>query len=151
MTIYFATDHAGFAMKEALLSYVRDTLGHDVRDCGALTEELDDDYPVYIKKAAEAVSQHQGDTKAIILGGSGTGEAIVANRFPHVRAVVYYGGPTDILQLSRAHNDANVLSLGARFLTPQEAEAAVSLWLNTPFSNEERHRRRISQIDIPTS
>jgi len=147
MKIYFATDHAGFALKETVMSYVRDELGYDVEDCGALTHDEYDDYPRYMKDAAEKVAAHPEDTKAVIFGGSGTGEAIVANRTEGVRAAVYYGGNTEMLTLSREHNDANVLSLGARFLSEDEAKEAVTLWLQTPFSEEERHVRRIKQID----
>ena len=147
MTIYFATDHAGFAMKETLLSYVRDTLGYDVSDLGAYELDSEDDYPTYIKKAGEAVSKNPLDAKAIIFGGSGQGEAIVANKFPSVRAIVYYGGNLDIVKLSREHNDANVLSLGARFLSVEAVQEAIALWLSTPFSQDARHVRRITQID----
>ena len=147
MTIYFAADHAGFELKRALIPYVRDILGHEVVDCGALEFNPDDDYPEFIRKAAEAVSKDQGNARAIILGGSGQGEAIAANRFAGVRATVYYGKDTSIVKLSREHNDSNVLSLGARFLSGDEAKEAVSLWLTTKFSNDERHKRRIAQID----
>lgn len=147
MTIYFATDHAGFELKEKLVSFVRDELHHEVVDCGAMVLEENDDYPTYIKKAAEAVSQHPDVVRGIILGGSGQGEAMVANKFPHVRAVAYYGGDLEIIRLSREHNDANILSLGARFISVEEAQAAVSLWLSTPFSGDERHVRRIAHID----
>lgn len=147
MTIYLAADHAGFELKEHLVTYVRDTLGYDVHDCGAYTFAPEDDYPEYIKIAAEAVSENPNETRAIILGGSGQGEAMVANRFPNVRATVYYGGPQDIITLSREHNNANILSLGARFMTTTEAEQAVSLWLRTSFTPEERHERRIAQIE----
>lgn len=147
MTIYFATDHAGYEMKEALLSYVHDTLGYDVSDLGAYELDSEDDYPTYIKKAGEAVSKNPLDAKAIIFGGSGQGEAIVANKFSSVRATVYYGGNLDIVKLSREHNDANVLSLGARFLSVEEAQEVIALWLSTPFSHDERHVRRITQID----
>ncbi len=147
MTIYFATDHAGFELKEKLVAYVRDVLKYDVFDCGAHELNVEDDYPAFIKKASEAVSQNPDTTKAIILGGSGEGEAMVANKFPHVRATEYYGGNMEIIRLAREHNDANVLSLGARFISEQEAKDAVTLWLGTPFSNEERHVRRIEQID----
>jgi ribose 5-phosphate isomerase B len=82
----------------------------------------------------------------IIFGASGEGEAMVANRVSGIRATVYYGGSTEILTLSREHNNANILSLGARFMTPQEAIEAVTLWLETPFSNDERHARRISKF-----
>lgn len=147
MTIYFATDHAGFEMKEILVSYVRDTLGYDVSDLGAYELDSIDDYPVFMKRAGEAVSKNPLDAKAIILGGSGQGEAVVANKFPHVRAVVYYGGNAEIVKLSREHNDANILSLGVRFLSVEEAKEAIALWLSTPFSHDERHVRRITQID----
>lgn len=147
MTIYFATDHAGFELKEKLLAYVRDVLGYTVEDCGAFVCTEGDDYPEFIRIAAAAVSGNPHDAKAIILGGSGQGEAIAANRFPNVRTVVYYGYNTDIIRLSREHNDANILSLGARFVTVEEAQEAVALWLSTPFHEEGRHVRRISQID----
>jgi len=147
MTIYFATDHAGFELKEALISYVRDELGHTPIDCGATALNPDDDYPEFIKKVGEAVSKNPNEVRAIIFGGSGQGEAMVANRFPYVRATVYYGGPLDIITLSREHNDANVLSLGARFIKLEEAKEVVSLWLRTPFSKDVRHVRRITQID----
>lgn len=147
MQIYFATDHAGFTLKEKLVPYVRDVLGYEVVDCGAYSLDAEDDYPEFIKKAAEAVSQNPTDIHAIILGGSGAGEAMVANKFPHVRAAQYYGGNTEIVRLSRVHNDANMLSLGARFVTDDEAQEVVALWLATPFSNEERHIRRINEID----
>jgi ribose 5-phosphate isomerase B len=97
--------------------------------------------------AAEYVSRDPQHAKAIIFGGSGQGEAIVANRHAGVRAATYYGGPLEIISLSREHNDANVLSLGARFLTVSEAREATRLWLTTAFSQDERHIRRIRQID----
>ncbi|MEK7612082.1 MAG: RpiB/LacA/LacB family sugar-phosphate isomerase [Patescibacteria group bacterium] len=146
MKIYLATDHAGFELKEKIKKILDDER-YEVHDCGALSHEEGDDYPDFIKKAAEAVSRDPENAKAIIFGGTGQGEAIVANRFPHVRAIVFYGGLETILQLSREHNDANVLSLGARFLTPDGAERAIKLWLETPFSREDRHRRRIEKIE----
>jgi len=147
MRIIFATDHAGFTLKEAVMAYVRDELGYDVEDCGAFSYDESDDYPEYMREAGERVAEAPDECKAIIFGGSGTGEAIVANRIRGVRAAVYYGGNQDILTLSREHNDANVLSLGARFLEESEAKDAVKLWLQTPFSEEERHVRRINKID----
>lgn len=166
MKIYFASDHAGFEMKKSLLEFVKE-LGFEVEDCGAYEKNSKDDYPEFIKKAAKAVSEANSasafakatadEARAIVLGGSGQGEAIVANRLPNVRAVVFYGpnfaeaslgkGNLEIIKLSREHNDANVLSLGARFLSLDEAKEAVKLWLETPFSNEERHKRRIDQIE----
>jgi ribose 5-phosphate isomerase B len=146
MIVYFAADHAGFELKQTLLKYVRDELNYTVEDCGAHTYAPDDDYPILIRKAALAVAGDP-EAKAIILGGSGEGEAIEANRHSGVRAAVYYGGNPKILSLSREHNNANVLSLGARFLSSEEAQSAVKLWLLTEFSNEERHQRRITMLD----
>jgi ribose 5-phosphate isomerase B len=145
MIIALATDHAGFAHKETLKAYLIEQ-GHEVVDCGAYVHDAGDDYPPFMKVAAQKVSS--GDcARAIILGGSGQGEAIVANRIPGVRAVVYYGGPQEILILSREHNDANVLSCGARFLSPEEICAAADIWLETNFSGDERHTRRLASID----
>ncbi len=155
-TIYFASDHAGFVLKATLVAFVRDELGYTVVDCGAGTYDSADDYPDFIAQAAGYVST-EPTNRAIILGGSGQGEAMVANRFAHVRATVFYGEPavmqTDatgetmgIIQSSRLHNDANVLSLGARFLTDDVAKAAVEEWLTTPFSGDERHSRRIKKF-----
>lgn len=153
--IYFAADHAGFLLKEVLKPFVVQ-LGYEIEDCGASTHVEDDDFTDYVSIAARAVSADPVNRIAIVLGGSGQGEAIVANRFPHVRAVVFNGQyvspdesreiPNEIV-LSREHNDANVLSLGARFLSEEEAKNAVKLWLGTPFSNDERHIRRIAKIE----
>ncbi|TAK56966.1 RpiB/LacA/LacB family sugar-phosphate isomerase [Patescibacteria group bacterium] len=146
MKIIFATDHAGFELKNVLVEYVK-TLGFEVEDCGAKFFDKEDDYPDFITLAAKAVSLDPTNPKAIVLGGSGQGEAIVSNRFSGVRAVVYYGKNLEIIKLSREHNDANILSLGARFLSSDEAKEAVKLWLETPFSYEERHLRRIQKIE----
>lgn len=146
MKVYLATDHAGFELKEKLKVFLEE-LGYEVKDFGAFEYNPDDDYPDFISKAAEAVSKDPENSKAIVLGGSGQGEAIVANKFPGARAVVFYGGSFDIIKLSREHNDANILSLGARFLSEEESREAVKLWLTTPFSNEERHKRRIDKIN----
>ena len=142
--IYLATDHAGFELKEKIKQFLI-TQGHQIEDFGAFQFDENDDYPDFISKAAEAVSNNP-DRKAIILGGSGQGEAIVANKFPNIRACVYYGKIEQIPALSRQHNDANVLSLGARFLTAEEAITAVKLFLETQFTSEERHIRRIEKI-----
>jgi ribose 5-phosphate isomerase B len=106
MQIYVATDHAGFALKEKIVEHVRDVLGYEVIDFGAHELVVGDDYPEYIRQAGSAVSESPHNTKAIIFGGSGQGEAIVANRFQNVRAIVYYGGNLEIIRLSREHNDA---------------------------------------------
>lgn len=148
-TIYLATDHAGFELKETIKTYLEQNSGYEVYDCGALTLEPGDDYPEYMARAAEKVqydTQHD-PSLAIIFGGSGVGEAIVANRFAHVRAVAYAGGPLDVIKNSREHNDTNVLAIGARFVTVNEAKQAVDLFLSTEFSHAERHADRIIQIE----
>ncbi|MEK7649562.1 MAG: RpiB/LacA/LacB family sugar-phosphate isomerase [Patescibacteria group bacterium] len=147
MKIYLASDHAGFSLKEALAQTLIEA-GHEVVDKRAYQEDAADDYPDLVRAAVEPLSKEK-TACAIILGGSGQGEAIAANRIVGVRAAVYYGGPLDIVKLSREHNDANVLSLGARFLSVDEAKSAVVLWLDTAFSGDERHKRRIAQIDAP--
>ncbi|MBM3261554.1 RpiB/LacA/LacB family sugar-phosphate isomerase [Candidatus Kaiserbacteria bacterium] len=150
MKIYFASDHAGFEMKNALVAYVRDELAYEIEDVGAREFDAEDDYPLMIAVAARMLVRDLKEgmqSRAIILGGSGQGEAIVANRFPEVRATVYYGGKPEIIKLSREHNDANVLSLGARFLSLDEAKAAVKEWLTTAFPKNDRHLRRIAEIE----
>lgn len=145
MKIFIGTDHAGFELKQKLAPFLQ-SLGHEAVDFGAHEYRKDDDYPDFIASVAKAVSDDR-TVRGIILGGSGQGEAMVANKFPHVRAAVYYGGTLDTVRLSREHNDANILSLGARFLNEDEAKEAVKLWLSTPFPREERHKRRIEKFD----
>ncbi len=144
MRIHLATDHAGFKLKEQIKAVLMKA-GHAVIDHGALSLDEKDDYPDFIAQAAEAVSKNPED-KAIILGGSGEGEAMVANRHKNVRAAVYYGGDPKIVTLSREHNNANVLSLGARFISEKEALAAIKIWLATAFSGDTRHIRRINKF-----
>ncbi len=147
MNIILAADHAGFTLKESVKTFLQEK-GHTVLDVGAHELKDGDDYPVYMAAAGLKVAEDlSGNTRAIIFGGSGQGEAIVANRFPGVRAVVWYGGDKDIIVKSREHNDANVLSFGARFVDEKTANEAVELWLATAFSGDERHARRIAQID----
>lgn len=146
MKIYLATDHAGFALKESIKKWL-DEWEYDYEDVGAFEYDEQDDYPDFMHLAAEAVSEDPKKRRAIILGGSGQGEAIVANRYKGVRAAVYTGGDMEVAKLSREHNDANVLSLGARFVTEYETKNVVRLWLDTPFSGDERHKRRIKKID----
>lgn len=145
MKVYLATDHAGFDLKEK----VKDSLQkekYDVTDCGAYLFDKEDDYPDFISKAVSEVSKDPGNSRGIIFGGSGQGEAIVANKYKGVRATVFYGGQKDIISLSREHNDANVLSIGARFVEGEEILVLIKQWLEMPFSNEERHKRRIEKI-----
>ncbi len=115
MILYLATDHAGFELKETikqLLEDKREELNIEVFDCGALTYEEGDDYPMYMARTAEKVRDDamHAPSMAVLFGGSGQGEAIVANRVKHVRAVVYAGGNLELVKLGREHNDANVLS-----------------------------------------
>jgi len=153
-TILIAADHAGFELKRELTVFLRD-MGYAVRDFGAYEFNADDDYPDFIAPLAREVSESGGTKRGIAIGGSGQGEAMVANRFPHVRAVVFNGQykPTDgrviphEIVTSREHNDANVLSLGARFISETEAKSAVRVWLDTPFGGEERHARRRAKMD----
>ena len=112
MKIYLASDHAGYKLKGFLTEYLV-KLGFNVEDCGAHDMNPSDDYPDFIIPAARKVAG-DSDAKGIIMGGSGQGEAIAANRVKGVRAVVYYDGPLEIIKLSRSHNNANILSLGAR-------------------------------------
>jgi len=146
MKIYIASDHAGYELKQKLVEYLLDE-DFDVVDKGAFEFQPQDDYPDFISEVAKEISKESKNSKGIILGGSGQGEAITANRFKNVRAVVYYGGDLDIIKLSREHNDANILSLGARFISVDLAKSAVDLWLDTKFSEDERHVRRIKKID----
>jgi ribose 5-phosphate isomerase B len=155
MKIYLAADHAGFELKEKLKNFLF-RLEYEIKDFGAFKYDAKDDYPDFIIPAIKALAEdlQKGiDSRAVILGASGQGEAMAANRFKKVRAVVYYGlNLENIIRLSREHNNANVLSLAARFLSEGEAERAVKLWLETPFPNPSdknwrRHQRRIDKID----
>lgn len=153
MKIFIGTDHAGYVLKEKLVTSLQ-AQGHQVIDKGAFGYNEHDDYPDFVIPVAEEVSKDPDNVKGIILGATGQGEAIAANKFPHVRAVVYYGevkcvvdDEANIIVRAREHNNANILSLGARFLTEEDAMAAVELWLNTPYTGTERHVRRLAKID----
>lgn len=143
--IFLGTDHAGFELKEHVKKYLLG-LGMEVEDKGAHKFNAQDDYPDFIVPVAKAVAKN-ANSKGIIFGASGQGEAIVANKVKGIRAALYYGGNIKIVKLSRTHNNANILSLGARFLTKVHAIEAVKLWLKTDFSNEERHVKRIKKIN----
>ncbi|MFT6361216.1 MAG: ribose 5-phosphate isomerase B [Candidatus Paceibacteria bacterium] len=145
-TIHLATDHAGFEMKEFLKSALQE-LGYTITDHGSFTYDPDDDFTDFIPMAANAVSQNPDD-KAIILGGSGEGEAMVANRFPNVRATAYYHFDPEIIKVSREHNNANILSVGARFLSNEEVLESVLFWLEIPFPGEDRYARRIEKMEL---
>jgi len=145
MKVYLASDHAGFELKQQLIEFLL-AAGHEALDLGPAALAPEDDYPDFISPLAERVSQELG-TFGIALGGSGQGEAMSANRTPGARAAEYYGGNLDVVRLSREHNNANILSLGARLMAPEDAKQAVTLFLGTPFSGEERHARRIEKLD----
>ena len=159
-TVYLATDHAGFELKEKVKKFLAGE-GYGVEDCGAYEFDKNDDYPDFISKAAQEVSKDPAN-RAIVFGSSGQGEAMVANKYKNVRAAIFYTpcipahnvdmkgrqsqNPFEMIRLTREHNDANVLSLGAKILKEEDALKAVKLWLQTPFTNEERHARRIEKI-----
>jgi len=146
MRVFLGTDHAGYAHKEAVKKALTKA-GHIVTDCGAYQYEANDDYPDFIAPAVvQLIAAADTQARAVVFGGSGQGEAMVANRYQGARAVVYYGGQPDILTLSRAHNNANVLSLAARFLNEAEAVDATLTWLDAPFSKDERHVRRLQKV-----
>lgn len=147
-TIHLATDHAGFEMKEFLKEALLE-LGYYVIDHGAFDYDDADDYPDFISLASHAVSENPED-RAIVFGGSGQGEAMVCNRYPNVRATTYYHFDPEIIKLSREHNDANILSVGARFLSNEEVLESVLFWLGISFSRHERHARRIEKIEFET-
>lgn len=147
MRVIFATDHAGFEMKEYIKKHL-ERKGYIFEDVGAHSFDADDDYPPYMKEAAERMRSVEGDRAfGIVFGGSGQGEAIVMNRFRGVRAIVYTAHNLEMIRIGREHNDANVLSIGARFVSNEQAAEAADVFLSTPFPEEERHARRIAQID----
>ena len=145
--IILGTDHAGFELKEHIKKYLLKN-GFEVIDKGAYRFEPNDDYPDFIVKVAKEVAKNPDSCRGIIFGASGQGEAIAANKIKGIRASVYYGGNLELIKLSRTHNNANILSLGARFLTKEQALEAVKIWLKTSFSNEARHIRRIRKISL---
>lgn len=143
MKVYLASDHAGFELKKHLTSFL-EAEGYDVEDIGPHTFDAGDDYPDYMFPLAEKV--RESGAFGIALGGSGQGEAIALNKVEGVRAGVWYGGDKEIVKLLREHNDARILSLGARFISSAEAEEVVQLFISTSFSDDERHVRRLKKI-----
>ena len=153
MKIFVGSDHAGYGLKEKLVPFLKGA-GHEVVDEGAKEYNEGDDYPDFVVPVAKEVSANPENTRGILIGATGEAEAMTANRFSHVRAVNYYGkancivdDEADILVRSRDHNDTNILSLGARYLTEEAMIEAVTLWLNTPFGGGEKHIRRLGKID----
>ena len=141
MRVAIGSDHAGFRYKEGLRTLLA-AWGHDVTDFGTNSEEPVD-YPVFIRPVALAVAGGRHD-RGIVLGGSGNGEAIVANRVPGVRCTVCWN--LDSARFARLHNDANVLALGQRLVPEEQLEAIVRTWMETPFEGG-RHVQRIRMID----
>lgn len=160
MKIYIASDHTGFELKKAMIGHL-ESKDYEVEDCGAYKLDPGDDYPDFIYPCAKKVGENPG-TFGILIGGSGQGEAFCANKAKGVRAVLFYGpatpksavdvtgrvsdDPLEIVRLTREHNNANVLSLGARFLSVDEAKEVVDLWLATKFDTLSRHLRRLDKI-----
>ena len=161
MKIALASDHAGFEISKELEEYLEE-LGHEIHNFGPKKFNPQDDYPDFIMPAAKAVSD--GECNAgVVLGGSGQGEAMAANRFRGVRCAVFYGpavakspvdiegdishDPHEIVRLERQHNGANMLSIAVRFVSLEEMKRVIKIWLDTAFSNEERHLRRINKLD----
>ncbi len=142
MRIHLGSDHAGFELKAHLVDWLREK-GHEPVDHGASTYDESDDYPPYCLAAAAAVVAEPGSL-GIVIGGSGNGEQIAANKVKGVRAALAWSSET--ARLSRLHNDANVISLGARLHTQDEATGFVEVFLGTTFSGEERHARRIALL-----
>lgn len=160
MKVYIGSDHAGFALKERIKEQLIQQ-GFAVSDCGAYAFEKDDDYVDFVSATAKAVAADP-TSRGIVIGGSGQGEGMVANKIPGIRCAVFYTpavpaqaidvtgqtseDPFTMLALTREHNDANVLSLSARFLSELDAFKAVEVFLGATFSGEERHVRRIEKI-----
>jgi len=162
MKIFIGADHTGYELKEKLKIYLSELeLGYETVDKGAFKYDADDDYPDFVKVVAESVASSKGSF-GIILGGTGQGEAMCANRIKGARVAVFYseavakeaidikGGksvdPYEIIKLARTHNDANILSLSVRFLSEDQIKFAIELFLKTKFSGDERHKRRLDKF-----
>lgn len=160
MKIYIGTDHVGYEFKNKLIIFLKN-LGYEIEDKGAFVFDKNDDYPDFITPVAKAVSANS-KSLGIIMGGTGQGEAMCANRIEGVRAMVFYGTQKavssvditgressdifEMISLSREHDCSNVLSIGMRFISESEAISAINLFLNTKCSNVDRHLRRMSKF-----
>jgi ribose 5-phosphate isomerase B len=140
--VYLGSDHAGYELKTCLIEWLAGA-GFEPVDCGPESYVQDDDYPPYVMSAAQGVVLDPG-SRGIIIGGSGNGEQIAANKIPGIRAAVAWTDET--AQLARLHNDANVLSLGARMYSVDDAIGFTKIFLSTPFCGEPRHARRLAEI-----
>jgi ribose 5-phosphate isomerase B len=145
MKLYLGSDHAGFFLKQKIKFFLNKK-NIPYEDLGDFQKNTEDDYPDFILPVAKKVSREK-NARGIIIGGTGQGEAMIANKIKGIRAAVYYGGSRKLVTLSRTHNNANILSLGVRFLTEKQALSALKIWLKTPFSNASRHARRIKKIN----
>jgi ribose 5-phosphate isomerase B len=140
--VYLGSDHAGYELKNVLVERIT-SWGHEPVDCGPPTYDPDDDYPPYVLLAASRTAGDPGSL-GIVLGGSGNGEAIAANKVRGVRCALAFSD--DTARLGREHNDANVLSLGARMYDEDTAVGYARIFLSTPFSGDERHVRRLAML-----
>jgi ribose 5-phosphate isomerase B len=142
MRVHIGGDHAAYELQRDLVAWVAEQ-GHEVVDHGPVAFDAQDDYPVFVLRAAEAVAGDPG-SRGVVLGGSGNGEQMAANKVAGIRAALCYS--TELAVLARQHNDAQVISVGARMQTLEEARAMVRAFLDTDFSGEERHQRRIDMM-----
>lgn len=143
MVIYIGADHRGYKMKNTLIDYIK-SKGYEVADMGAKTYDDSDDYPDYAKKVALNVSLEYENSRGIVICGSGVGVDVVANKFERIRCALIHN--TDQAYDSRNDDDSNVLALPADYISIETAKKIVFTWLETPFSGESRHRRRIDKI-----
>jgi ribose 5-phosphate isomerase B len=146
MRVHLGCDHAGLDLKEHLVRWLRDH-GHEPVDHGPFEYDALDDYPVFCLRAADAVARERaggGDALGVVIGGSGNGEQIAANKVPGIRAALVWS--EDTARLARQHNDANVVSVGGRMHTLDQLTRFIEVFLATPFTGEERHARRIGQL-----
>ncbi len=142
MRVHIGGDHAAYDLKTALVTHLR-SQGHEVVDHGPAQETPGDDYPAFVIPAAQGVAGDPG-SRGVVRGGSGNGEQIAANKVPGIRAILAHNA--DTARLGREHNDAHVVSIGARMTDVETAKDLVDLFLTTPFSNDPRHVRRLEQV-----
>lgn len=161
MKIYIGSDHAGYALKEKLKEFLG-SLEYEIIDKGAFSFNPEDDYPDFVTPVAVSVA-NETESMGVVIGGTGQGEAMCANKIKGIRAALFYGPILakdavdisgrlsndlyEIIRLARLHNNANILALSNRFLSENEAKEAIKLFLETKFENDERHARRISKFD----
>jgi ribose 5-phosphate isomerase B len=141
--VYIGADHAGYELKNHVVSWLKEH-GHEVTDCGPSVYDPEDDYPPFVLRAAEGVVDDPGSL-GVVIGGSGNGEQIAANKVRGVRAALAWSEET--AQLAREHNNANVISIGSRMHSEDEATRFVEIFLATAYSGAERHSRRLAQLD----